>query len=98
MSPKIAHPMNQQKLIKEIVKETGCGNKEVQTIIKAAFEIMLNKLEEGDSISLKFGKLVPWHQTTRPARNPRTGEPVMLAPRTSVKFRAGKLLIKKLNK
>ncbi|WP_434019785.1 HU family DNA-binding protein [Parabacteroides goldsteinii] len=41
---------------------------------------------------------MPWEQTERPARNPQTGEPVMIKPRTSVKFRAGSDLIKALNK
>lgn len=47
---------------------------------------------------ISFRNLHPWKQTSRPARNPKTGEPVIIAPRTSIKFRAGIKLLEDLNK
>ncbi|MCD8243437.1 HU family DNA-binding protein [Parabacteroides distasonis] len=44
-----------------------------------------------------FGSFVPWQQSERLARNPKTGEEVMITPRVSVKFKAGSDLLKELN-
>lgn len=67
-------------------------------IIDACLEIITQSLEEGNSITLQgFGSLTLWQQTERLGRNPRTGEECTIVPRTSVKFKPGKYLLKKLN-
>ncbi|UVQ47487.1 HU family DNA-binding protein [Parabacteroides faecis] len=58
-----------------------------------------NALAEDDMIALhNFGCLYTRKQGERPVRNPKTGEPVTLVPRTTVRFKPGKLLLEAINK
>ena len=71
----------------------------VKAVINSFIENATEAFLEGDQVVFQgFGTLLPWQQTERPARNPQTGEPVMIKPRMSVKFRAGSDLLKALNK
>ena len=45
-----------------------------------------------------FGTLSPREQNSSPARNPKTGEVVIIPKRLSVKFSVGKFLFEDLNK
>ncbi len=44
-----------------------------------------------------FGTLTPRSQNTRLARNPKTGTPVQIPARTTVKFKPGKFLLQAMN-
>ena len=44
-----------------------------------------------------FGTLIPRPQTSRLARNPKTGTPVQIPARTTVKFKPGKFLLDAMN-
>lgn len=66
--------------------------------INAFEEVLTESLQADDPIMLQgFGTFSLWRQTGRPARNPKTGVPCMIAPRNSVKFKPGKWLLDKLN-
>lgn len=41
--------------------------------------------------------MIPRPQTQRLARNPKTGTPVMIPARTTVKFKPGKFLLEAMN-
>ncbi|MCD8269768.1 MAG: HU family DNA-binding protein [Parabacteroides sp.] len=63
------------------------------------FSIHSGSPSERDPIVLKgFGTLSPREQNSRPARNPKTGEVVVIPKRLSVKFSVGKFLFEDLNK
>ena len=49
-------------------------------------------------VLIGFGTLIPRPQTERLARNPKTGTPVMIPARTTVKFKPGKYLLDAINK
>ena len=67
-------------------------------VVNALPTVVAKGIREGESISMKgFGSFVPWQQSERLARNPKTGEEVMITPRVSVKFKAGSDLLKELN-
>ena len=69
-----------------------------QMCIRDRPTVVAKGIREGESISMKgFGSFVPWQQSERLARNPKTGEEVMITPRVSVKFKAGSDLLKELN-
>ena len=90
--------MNKSKLIEQIAADTGMKKTVVKAVINSFIENATEAFQ-GDTVVFQgFGTFLPWEQTERPARNPQTGEPVMIKPRTSVKFRAGSDLIKALNK
>ena len=91
--------MNKSKLIEQIAADTGMKKTVVKAVINSFIENATEAFLEGDQVVFQgFGTLLPWQQTERPARNPQTGEPVIIKPRMSVKFRAGSDLLKALNK
>ena len=62
-------------------------------------QTLSEELENEKQIRISgFGCFSPWSQKERLARNPKTGVPVMIRPRMSVKFKPGSDLLKILNK
>ena len=91
--------MNKSKLIGQIAADTGMTRAAIKAVLNSFIDNTTEALQEGDTVVFQgCGTFLPWEQTERPARNPQTGEPVMIKPRPSVKFRAGSALIKALNK
>ena len=90
--------MNKAELIEALADKTGLQkdwNGEetvlVQGIIDAYF------IEDEEIVLVGFGTLIPRPQTQRLARNPKTGTPVMIPARTTVKFKPGKFLLEAMN-
>lgn len=91
--------MNKSEQARAIQKARGCSFIEAMGILNMVIDVLKEHLENDESINLQgFGVLKPWHQTSRLARNPRTGETVSLQSRISVKFRPGKFLLEGLNR
>lgn len=91
--------MNKSDLIKSISNRTEYTETVCRNMVEALMATLAEELDEGNGIVLQgFGSFSPWHQTGRAGRNPRTGKTCMITPRISVKFKPGKLLLKKLNK
>lgn len=62
------------------------------------FDTLEKALLNGEDISIvNFGKLEVVERAPRLGRNPKTGEEVKIGERKSIKFRAGKALLEKLN-
>lgn len=90
--------MNKNELIRELQKTRGGTLSDSKAFLETFMSIVTKELESDHEVCLQgFGTLRAWHQAGRAARNPRTGTPVMLAPRVSVKFRPGKFLLDTLN-
>lgn len=91
--------MNKIELARAIQKARGCTQTEATELLNTVIEVFTEQLSKDNSITLQgFGTLKPWHQTLRDGRNPKTGVPVTIPPRISVKFRPGKFLLDALNK
>lgn len=91
--------MNKNELIQYVTEDTGLKKKDVRAVLQSILQASTNALQQGEPVTMiGFGTFHLWQQTARPARNPKTGEPVMIAPRKSVKFRAGIKLLEDLNK
>ena len=91
--------MNKTDLIKTMASRAGCTEVAARQMVEMLMEVMEEVLSDGNDIVLQgFGTFRPWIQNSRQGRNPRTGETCLIAPRTSVKFKAGKNLLKRMNK
>lgn len=91
--------MNKYDIINQISTDTGLTKAAIKAVLASFFNNTTKALTEDEQIVIQgFGTFMPWQQTERPARNPQTGEPVMIKPRRSVKFRVGSDLLKAMNK
>ena len=90
--------MNKAELIAELAERAGLKKQKAAKVLDAYMEIVTEKMSNNEEVVLiGFGTLIPRHQTSRLARNPKTGEPVMIKPRTTVKFKPGKFLLEAMN-
>lgn len=91
--------MNKAELIEAIAAKTDLSKNDAKKALEAYMEIVTECMSKKEEIVLiGFGTLRPHPQTSRLARNPKTGTPVMIKPRTTVKFKPGKFLLQDMNK
>lgn len=91
--------MNKAELIEAIAEKAEFSKQEAKKALEAYMQIVTECLTKKDEIVLiGFGTLSPRPQSSRLARNPKTGTPVMIKPRTTVKFKPGKFLLESMNK
>ncbi len=68
-------------------------------ILEELNNIILEKTRAGEKVCIQgFGVYTPRLQTSRLARNPKSGETLMLIPRTIVHFKCAPNLLKEINK
>ena len=90
--------MNKAELIAELAERAGLKKQKAAKVLDAYMEIVTEKMSNNEEVVLiGFGTLIPRPQTSRLARNPKTGKPVMIKPRTTVKFKPGKFLLEAMN-
>ena len=90
--------MNKAELIDALMGKSVLQRQEVKKVLDAYIEsvtVCLSKRE--DVVLVGFGTMTPRPQSQRLARNPKTGTPVMIQPRTTVKFKPGKFLLEAMN-
>lgn len=79
--------------------EVGLNKREARDFVELFFEKIRQSLEQGYSVKLSgFGSFVLRDKTSRPGRNPKTGEEVAISARRVVTFRSGQKLKKNINK
>ena len=76
--------MNRRELVKTLADKLSVTQAEAMRFVQAW-------------MLLGFGTFSAWEQTERIGRNPRNGVAYMIRARRSVKFKPGKLLLKRLN-
>lgn len=90
--------MNKSELTKAMSARLDLPVCKCVQILNIWQEILGESLSSGEQVMLQgFGSFYPWEQNSRPARNPHTGKACLIPRRTSVKFKPGKFLLKKLN-
>ena len=91
--------MNKAELIEALATKSGLQKQKAKRMLDVYIDIVTEKMSKNEEVVLiGFGTMFPHPQTSRLARNPRTGTPVMIPPRTTVKFRPGKYLLEEINK
>ncbi|RHJ90155.1 HU family DNA-binding protein [Parabacteroides bouchesdurhonensis] len=90
--------MNKSQLVNELSERTGRNQRELRSIVEEMMNIIAEGIKKGERVSLQnFGTFKPRLQTSRLARNPRTGDTVMLIPRTIICFKCSPCLLDTLN-
>lgn len=80
------------------VKGVFTTKAEAERKIDAILEAMEETLVAGEAINfIGWGKLEVIDRAPRKGRNPKTGEEVDIEARKSIKFKAGKGLLEKIN-
>ena len=81
--------MQKQAIAHRIHQEAGISEKDAATLLDWFFELLKTTLQQGESIMIfNFGTFTVRRKNPRPGRNPKTGEPIMIAARRVVTFRA----------
>lgn len=90
--------MNRVTLEAEVVEKTNISPKIVSQVMAATFEAITEALARGEKVSYAgFASLSLKHRPTRPGKNPKTGEQIIVPERWKVVFRSGKSLDQAVN-
>ncbi len=85
--------MNKADLVR-LVSNVVATQVEAKSAVTKLFEEMGKALKEGDKVVVQgFGSFHVVMRKSKPARNPRTGVPVLIPPRRRVKFKMAKGLL-----
>lgn len=73
--------------------EVGLNKREAKDFVELFFEKVRQALEQGTAVKLSgFGSFTLRDKTSRPGRNPKTGEEVAISARRVVTFRSSQKL------
>ena len=90
--------MLKSKLIPILAKKTGLPQIAVQEGLKELIEFMADILSQEGVIEIRgFGRFSVRHHRLRQAKNPKTGEKIVLDVHRVPRFKPSKFLIKCLN-
>ncbi|MDB9311950.1 HU family DNA-binding protein [Spirulina sp. CS-785/01] len=84
--------MNKGELVDQVHQKTGITKKQVDSVIAATIETIMDSVAEGDKVTLVgFGSFEPRDRKAREGRNPKTGEKMEIKATRIPAFSAGKL-------
>ena len=90
--------MNKGELVNAVAARAGLSKGEAYRAVDSTFEVITQALRQGDEVKLVgFGSFLTADRAAGEARNPRTGEKVMVAASRTPKFRAGAQLRSAIN-
>lgn len=87
--------MKKSDLIEFVATRAGCSKKDAKTMVETVFDGIERGLVEDGKVSLSgFGNFVMRERAGRKARNPKTGESVMVPPKRVPIFQPSDILKK----
>ena len=90
--------ITKQSLIQEIAKSTGFVRNDIKIVVEQFLDLLGEKLIEGNTIEIRgFGTFACKPRKARPARNPRTGETVIINERLVPTFKFSNDIKDKIN-
>jgi DNA-binding protein HU-beta len=90
--------MNKQELIGAVAESAGLTRADASKAVESVFDSISTALKKGDEVRLVgFGTFSVSKRKASTGRNPRTGEPMMIAASSQPKFKAGKGLKDSVN-
>ena len=80
--------VTKQSLIQDIAKSTGLARNDIKVVVEQFLDLVGEKLIDGNTIEIRgFGTFACKPRKARPARNPRTGETVLIEERLVPTFK-----------
>ena len=80
-------------IVENLNNEIGLNKREAKELVDMLFNDIKNLLSEGHEVKLSgFGNFQLKDKSSRPGRNPRTGEDVEISARRVVTFKSGQKL------
>ncbi len=85
--------MNKRDLVDAVAAQVGRPKAEVTSTVDALFSLISSALARGEKVAISgFGNFDARQVAERMARNPRTGESVLVPARTAARFKASRNL------
>jgi len=86
-------------IVENLNNEIGLNKREAKELVDMLFNDIKNLLSEGHEVKLSgFGNFQLRDKSSRPGRNPRTGEDVEISARRVVTFKSGQKLKESVKK
>lgn len=91
--------MNQSELIDAVAASTGYSKTQVKATVDAIVDAKVDALKRGEDVNVSgLGIFKIQNRDQRKARNPRTGEEVIIAAHKVVKFKLSKPVLEAINR
>jgi len=85
--------MNKRDLVDAVAAQVGRPRAEVASTVDALFTLISAALQRGEKVAISgFGNFDTRQVAERTARNPRTGEAVVVPARTAARFKSSRNL------
>jgi len=85
-------------IVKSLNDEIGLNKREAKELVDSFFDNIKKLLSQGQEVKLSgFGNFQLKDKSSRPGRNPRTGENVEITARRVVTFKSGQKLKESVN-
>ena len=85
--------MTKRNIVRRIADELDCTELETRLIVQKTLDAIIDVLAtEGRVEPRNFGVFAVKKRKARPARNPRTGDKVMVGERSTVTFKPGRVV------
>ncbi len=85
-------------IVNSLNDEIGLNKREAKELVDSFFETIKKLLSQGQEVKLSgFGNFQLKDKSSRPGRNPRTGENVEITARRVVTFKSGQKLKESVN-
>ncbi|MBN1418194.1 MAG: integration host factor subunit beta [Planctomycetes bacterium] len=89
--------ITKRELVQRIAEKTGVQQVSAKEVIQSFLDEIINELASGNRLEFRdFGVFEPKVKAERIARNPRTGDKVVVPEKVTVKFKVGRLMKKKI--
>lgn len=90
--------MNKSDLVDFVSQKLNLPRKKAEAVVNTVFDTMAETLVDGGRIEIRgFGSFVSKSYEPYQGRNPRTGEPISVAPKRLPFFKVGKELRELVN-
>ena len=89
----MGHSLTKLEMAEKLQQDLGFSRKESKELVDCFFEEIITALENGEPVKISgFGNFELRDKSSRPGRNPKTGEEFAIEARRVVTFKAGRKL------